>query len=113
MTAPITWGIVGFGEAGSTFAQYISSKVDGRVLVTDPILNQSPLPAPVQARLSNAEVSVVPDVPSLVTLCDVILSLVTASVAPAVAEKAGQSWRHGLFIDFNTTSPVQKQKMVA
>jgi 3-hydroxyisobutyrate dehydrogenase-like beta-hydroxyacid dehydrogenase len=110
--ADLRWGIIGFGEAGSTFARYLSGALGKPVLVTDPLLNVTPYLPHIQQRLEHASIEIVPDIAGLVAECDVVLSLVTVSIAQQAAAQAGAAWKqkHGLFIDFNSTSPVEKQK---
>lgn len=105
------YGIIGFGEAGSAFARHISDQTGNPVLVADPLLNQVPPPPHIQQRLDNARVEIAPNIAYLAANCDVILSLVTVSIAKDVAAEAGAAWQRGLFIDFNSTSPVEKQQM--
>jgi 3-hydroxyisobutyrate dehydrogenase-like beta-hydroxyacid dehydrogenase len=104
------WGIIGFGEAGSAFARHISSYLNKAIMVTDPLLNIAPPPAHIQRRLEQSTVEIAPDISRLVAACDIVLSLVTVSIAQDVASQAGAAWKQGLFVDFNSTSPVEKQR---
>lgn len=107
----LRWGIIGFGEAGSAFAKHISRHLNRPVRVTDPLLNRSPLPHQIQKRLAGTSIEVAPDILSLVAKSDVAISLVTARVASAVAARAGSTFRRGLYIDFNSVSPTEKERM--
>jgi len=105
------WGIVGFGEVGSTFARHISGYLSEPLYVTDPVLNRAPLPDHIQERLVDLPAEIIADVPHLAPRCDIVLSLVTPSVAPSVAAAAGPAQQQGLFIDFNSVSPAEKRHM--
>jgi 3-hydroxyisobutyrate dehydrogenase len=61
-------------------------------------------------KLEQIEVAVVPNIAGLVTGCDVVLSLVTASIARDIAAEAASAWKSGLFIDLNSISPIEKQR---
>lgn len=105
------WGIIGFGEVGSAFSQRISTISGTTPAVTDPMLSQEPLTAHVLRRLEAAKVEVAPDIASLVSNSDIVLSLVPPSAMVGVAETAASSWRQGLFVDFTSVSPTEKQRM--
>lgn len=109
MSKPV-WGIIGFGEAGSAFAHHISGQLGDPVRVTDPLLNTPYPPASIRQRLKGSSILAVRDIPELMTQCDIVLSLVTPHVAPRVAAQAAASPQHGLFIDFNSVAPTEKQE---
>jgi len=108
-----SWGIIGFGEAGSTFAAHLSRRPGYTLLITDPVLNQADRPEPLRRRLDGINAAIVPDVPALVISSDVSLSLVTPRVALDVARSAAASWKQGYYIDLNSVSPLEKQQMAA
>lgn len=108
---PPRWGMIGFGEAGSAFARHISGELGSKVLVTDPLLNESSPPEHIRGRLSGLKMKIIPDVPRLVASCDVVISLVTPQVASEVAAQAAAAWQQGLFIDFNSVSPLEKKRL--
>jgi 3-hydroxyisobutyrate dehydrogenase-like beta-hydroxyacid dehydrogenase len=106
-----TWGIIGFGAAGSAFAEHISARPGHRVVVTDPQLSAESPPDSMRRKLDRMTVSVAPDIASLAHAgCDVIVSLVTASIAGRIAAEAAQAWQAGIYVDFNSTSPVEKRR---
>jgi 3-hydroxyisobutyrate dehydrogenase-like beta-hydroxyacid dehydrogenase len=109
----LSWGIIGFGEAGSAFAVHIVQRLGHPIHVVDPLLNRSPLPDHLRERLDRVAVEVVPDIASLVHRCDVVLSLVTPRLASPVAQEAASAWDHGLYVDFNSVSPLEKQRVAA
>jgi 3-hydroxyisobutyrate dehydrogenase-like beta-hydroxyacid dehydrogenase len=100
-----TWGIIGCGEAGSTFAAHLSRQDGINVMITDPALEL--------ARLGGTSAQIVEDVPSLVRSADICLSLVTPNAALQVARAAAAAWRQGLFVDLNSVSPAEKRQMTA
>jgi 3-hydroxyisobutyrate dehydrogenase-like beta-hydroxyacid dehydrogenase len=108
-----TWGIIGFGEAGSTFAAHVSQRNGIRLLITDPVLNEARSAAALCAKLNGAIVEVMVDVPALVESTEMCLSLVTPRAAIEVARQAASVWQQGLFVDFNSVSPVEKSEMAA
>jgi 3-hydroxyisobutyrate dehydrogenase-like beta-hydroxyacid dehydrogenase len=107
----LRWGVIGFGEAGSAFAHHLSSRSGRPVRVTDPLLRRLPLSESVAKRLAGMSVEIEPDIASLVQECDVVLSLVTPRVTAEVAAAAAAGWRTGLFVDFNSLSPTEKQPL--
>jgi len=107
----VHWGIIGFGEAGANFCRHLNNRGSGPIFITDPLLNQAPAPDHIRRRLDGLVVEKVPDIPTLVARCDVVLSLVTPGAASAVAANAATSGPHGLFIDFNSASPTVKRKL--
>jgi 3-hydroxyisobutyrate dehydrogenase-like beta-hydroxyacid dehydrogenase len=110
-SAKAQWGIIGFGAVGSTFARHINNEAGCPVKVTDLLLNEQPLPDHVRRRLVGSTVQIVPDICTLVSNCDVVLSVVTPSAAAKVARLAATEWRKGVFIDFNSVSPSEKREM--
>ena len=111
--SPRHWGMVGFGEAGSAFARHISKELGGKILVTDPLLNESPPQEHVRSRLRGLDIEIIPDVPRLVARCDVVLSLVTPRAASEVATQAAAAEQQTLFIDFNSVSPLEKKRLAS
>src|SRR5262249_18519008 len=87
-SAKARWGIIGFGAVGSTFARHISNQAGCPVKVTDLLLNEEPPPDHVRRRLVGSTVQIVPDVCSLVSDCDLVLSVVTPTAATKVAHLA-------------------------
>jgi 3-hydroxyisobutyrate dehydrogenase len=63
-----------------------------------------------QRKLEGSGLEIDPDIPMLVSHCDLVLSFVTARVAMDVAAQAATAWRSGVFVDFNSISPVQKKR---
>ena len=105
------WGIIGFGEVGSTFARHLSDQTGKPVGVADPVLHQDP-PAPqVQQRLQGVSIQLARDIEELVASADIVLSTVTVRVAADVGVEAARTWREGLFIDLNSTEPGTKQSI--
>lgn len=107
-----TWGIVGFGEAGSTFAAHLARLEGAHVVITDPVLTRMPGNERF-ARLNGVQAAVVDDIRALVSCADLCLSLVTPKSAMDAARAAASAWRDGLYIDFNSVSPAEKMKMAA
>jgi 3-hydroxyisobutyrate dehydrogenase-like beta-hydroxyacid dehydrogenase len=107
----VRWGLIGLGEVGSTFARHIAAHSHGAVHVTDPLLAADPMPERMRRRLADLPVKIAPDISSLVAASDLVLSLVTAAVATDVATAAAAAWPGGLFVDFNSTSPSEKQRL--
>jgi 3-hydroxyisobutyrate dehydrogenase-like beta-hydroxyacid dehydrogenase len=107
------WGIIGFGEAGSTFASHLSRQSGCALVITDPVLNQKDRPESFRRRLNGITAQIVPDIPALMRSSDVSLSLVTPRVALDVARTAAAFWEKGLYVDLNSVSPVEKQQMAA
>ena len=86
------WGIIGFGEVGSTFARHLSDQTGKPVGVADPVLHQDP-PAPqVQQRLQGVSIQLVRDIEELVASADIVLSTVTVRVAADVGVEAARTW---------------------
>src|ERR1700730_7944194 len=108
-----SWGIIGFGEAGSAFASHLSRQSGCVLVITDPVLNQKDRPEVFRRRLDGINAEIVPDIPALMRSSDISLSLVTAGVALEVARTAAASWEKGLYVDLNSVSPVEKQQMAA
>jgi 3-hydroxyisobutyrate dehydrogenase-like beta-hydroxyacid dehydrogenase len=106
----VHWGIIGFGEVGSIFA-YQLSRSGASVHVTDPILAIAPLPPSVPARIDGEQVQTVSDVPGLVRVSNVTLSLVTPDAAAGVAHDAGPVSSESVFVDFNSISPGEKRRL--
>ena len=109
----LRWGIIGFGEAGSAFAGHIGPRVSQPIQVVDPLLNQIPLPEHLRERLDRIVFKVVPDIATLVRGCNIVLSLVTPRLATQAAEEAACASNEGLYIDFNSVAPNEKQRMAA
>ena len=107
----LRWGIIGFGEAGSSIARHISKSIREPVRVTDPLFNGAPLADFMRDRLAEVSLRVVPDIPALVKECDIVMSLVTPRAARTVGAQAGKVRNHGLFIDFNSISPTEKRQL--
>lgn len=107
----ILWGVVGFGEAGSAFAHHIANRLGRKVLVTDPLLNKKTPPEHIRERLRGLQVEIISDVARLVESCDVVLSLVTPGAASEAATQAAAAWQQGLFVDFNSVSPLEKKRL--
>ena len=103
------WGIIGFGEVGSTFARHLWDHTGRPVVVTDPVLHQKLPPPHLQQRLQGVSIRLAADIEELVGSADVVLSTVTAGVAEGVGREAAHTWRQGLFIDLNSTEPGSKQ----
>ena len=107
------WGIIGFGEVGSTFARHLCGQIEKPVVVADPVLHEEP-PAPhVQQRLQGVSIRLAKDIEDLVSSADVVLSTVTVGVAAGVDREAARTWREGLFIDLNSTEPGSKQRLAS
>ncbi len=109
----LRWGIIGFGEAGSAFARHIGPNLSQPIQVVDPLLNQIPLLDHLRERLERSAFEVVPNIVTLVRECDIILSLVTPRLAAQAAQEAASAWREGVYIDFNSVAPNEKQRMAA
>jgi 3-hydroxyisobutyrate dehydrogenase-like beta-hydroxyacid dehydrogenase len=109
----LQWGIIGFGEAGSSFAAHIGHSLSRPIQVVDPLLNRLPLLDHMRARLDRVTVEIVADTARLVSGCDIVLSLVTPGVASLAAEEAASAWSKGLYIDFNSITPKEKQRLAA
>jgi 3-hydroxyisobutyrate dehydrogenase-like beta-hydroxyacid dehydrogenase len=109
----LRWGIIGFGEAGSAFAEHLNNQHTIPVRITDPVLNLPVLRDHVRQRLSGLSVKILPDIPQLMADCDVVLSLVTPSVAVDISSEAGAAWQRGLFLELNSVSPKEKSQMAA
>lgn len=105
------WGLVGFGEVGSTIAQQITEAGDGPVTVVDPLLIQIPPPPHVAERAAPLDLRVVNDVATLMRCCDTVLSVVTPRTAAWVAEEAAAAGTDTLFVDLNTTPPNEKRRL--
>src|SRR5687767_1972185 len=105
-----TWGIIGFGAAGSAFAEHISALPGHRVMINDPLLRGASPPDSIHRKLEQIRVTFVPEIAGPTARCDVVLSLVTASVARDIAAEATSAWKSGLFIDLNSSSPIEKQR---
>ncbi len=105
------WGIIGFGEVGSTFARHLSGQTGRPVVVADPVLHDDPPPPHVQRRLQGVSIRLAKDIKDLVSSADVVLSTVTVGVAAGVGREAARTWREGLFIDLNSTEPGSKQRL--
>jgi 3-hydroxyisobutyrate dehydrogenase-like beta-hydroxyacid dehydrogenase len=76
-------------------------------------LKAEPASARVRERFTGLQLEVAPDIPSLVSACDIVLSVVTPAVAGAVAREAADAAGDGsgVFVDFNSTSPAEKQRL--
>lgn len=107
----LRWGIIGFGEAGSAFAKHISKQSKQPVTITDPLLNQHPLPSHFRERLQGNRVEIVPNIPQLIEKSDVVISLVTPRRAFEVGRKAGTAKERAVYVDFNSTSPTEKREL--
>lgn len=107
----LLWGIIGFGEAGSAFARHIGRRLRRPILITDPLLNQDPIPSHLQERLRDNRVEIVPDIPRLVVRSDVVISLVTPRDALEVGREAGRARGRAVYVDFNSTSPTEKRAL--
>src|SRR5438067_1630866 len=106
----VRWGIIGFGEVGSTFAQHLS-EAGLPIGVFDLVLLAEPLPEQVRSRLAGLAIEVASGTPSLVLASDITLSLVTPAAAERVATDAAGAGGSGLFLDFNSISPAEKQSL--
>jgi 3-hydroxyisobutyrate dehydrogenase-like beta-hydroxyacid dehydrogenase len=109
--AQLQWGFIGFGEAGSTFASHIAERLGRPIYVLDPVLNSTSIPVPIQERLDITRCEIMGDIVSLMARCDVVVSMVTPRVASVVANQAAKVWKRGVYIDFNSVSPSEKQAM--
>lgn len=109
--APLEWGFIGFGEAGSAFASHVSKHLRRPIFVFDPLLNSNSMSGLVRRRLKTTSAEIVCDVASLAAKCDLVVSFVTPRVASTVAGQAAKVWKRGLFIDFNSVSPVEKRAL--
>lgn len=109
--AQFEWGFIGFGEVGSTFACHIGKRLRRAVFVFDPVLNSNAIPTSVRKRLEGTPIKIVRDIACLAGRCDAVISVVTPRVASAVARQAARKWGKGLFIDFNSVSPSEKQSL--
>jgi 3-hydroxyisobutyrate dehydrogenase-like beta-hydroxyacid dehydrogenase len=107
----VRWGVIGFGEAGSAFARHISCHTATSVQIADPLLNRVPQHELTARRLVGLDCKIVSEISQLVADCDLVLSLVTPSVAMNVAGEAGSAWRQGVFVELNSVSPAEKQRM--
>jgi 3-hydroxyisobutyrate dehydrogenase-like beta-hydroxyacid dehydrogenase len=107
----VRWGIIGFGQAGSTFARHINTHTRTALSVTDPLLILQPPAEHISERIAGLSIDVVTEVGGLVRRCDLTLSLVTPAVAAEVAEEAGAANAGGLYLDCNSVSPSEKQRM--
>ena len=107
------WGLIGFGEVGSTLARHLVGQQPGSVAVTDPLLNQDHVPEHVQRRLEGLDLRVVRSITELSRCSDLVLSTVTARVAVDVAGQAGPHLREGIYIDVNSLSPMHKREAAA
>lgn len=107
------WGIIGFGEAGSTFARHLLHRGETRLLATDPRFSADVTSAVNPQTTSSATVQLVPDIRTVVQNSDLCLSLVTPRAAGEVAEAAARYYTEGLFIDFNSISPMQKRQIAS
>jgi len=107
------WGIIGFGEVGSTFARHLSDRIAHPVLVADPVFRQDP-PAPqLQERLRGIRISKAENIERLVAGVDIVISTVTVRVAGEVAAEASRTFGRGLFVDLNSSEPGSKQATAA
>jgi 3-hydroxyisobutyrate dehydrogenase-like beta-hydroxyacid dehydrogenase len=109
---PLRWGILGFGEVGATFARQLL-RSSAQVVVCDPLLNQMPRPAHIEQRLAGLPVQIAADAAAVADGADVVCSLVTAGSAAGAATAAATKARGVLFLDFNSISPRQKQRLAA
>jgi 3-hydroxyisobutyrate dehydrogenase-like beta-hydroxyacid dehydrogenase len=105
----LRWGIIGFGEAGSAFAKHISQRIGQPVFVTDPLLNQNPVPSNLRERLQGSRVEIISSIPRLVEGSDIVISLVTPRAASEVALMAGAVRGRSVYVDFNSISPTEKR----
>lgn len=104
------WGIVGFGEVGSTFAHRLDDSLQS-VRVTDPVFATDPLPTRVSGWLNGRQIDITPDVPELVVTSDIVISLVTPGAAAGVASEAARAAHPFIFLDFNSISPTEKCRL--
>src|SRR5580658_9251202 len=96
----LRWGIIGFGEAGSAFAKHISQRTGQPVFVTDPLLNQNPVPSNLRERLQGSRVEIISSIPRLIEGSDIVISLVTPRAASEVALMAGAVRGRSVYVDF-------------
>ena len=108
----LRWGIIGLGEAGSAFARHLLQQGEARLVATDPRFSPGGSPAN-SDNVPSLAVRLVPDIRTLMQNSDLCLSLVTPRVASEVAEAAASCWSQGLFIDFNSISPMQKRQIAS
>ncbi len=106
------WGIIGFGEVGSAFGAHLLQGA-AKVYVTDPRLTGGPSEDGARVKPAGTSAEVVDDIPTLVSQSEICLSVVTPGAAMEVARLAGAAWQNGLFIDFNSVSPLEKRQMSA
>ena len=90
------WGIIGFGEAGSTFAAHLATRDGIHLVVTDPVLTRMSAQER-RAKLNDTHAEIVDDIPALVSRADLCLSLVTPRAAMDAARTAASAWRDGLY----------------
>ena len=84
------WGIIGFGEVGSTFARHLSDQIGNPVVVADPVLQEKPLPPHVRKRLQGVSLQIARDIAELAASADVVLSTVTVGVAADIARETSR-----------------------
>jgi len=109
----LRWGLIGFGEVGSAFGRHIARVTGKPVCLADPLLNQNPQPGYIRDRLAGFEFRVLPDIPSLVDRCDVVICAVPPSSAMPAVELIAKAWSGGLCIELSSTSPNEKQRAAA
>jgi len=103
-------GLVGFGEAGRSFAGHFSRRDDVVVKAFDTLFQQEPWAETLEQELKQTCTQACLRMEELVADSDLVFSLVTPSASKRVAEQAAQAWpsERVLFIDLNTSPPTVK-----
>lgn len=109
----LRWGIIGFGEVGSAFAKHLLQQGATRLLATDSRFSADECSSLNRDNPGLPSIQFVPDIRTVVQDSDLCLSLVTPRAASEVGEAAASCWAQGLFIDFNSISPMQKRQIAS
>lgn len=113
MTDATTIAFIGFGEAGSILGAGLAKHPDCRVRCYDVLLASADAEAIAQ-RAEQAAVTLCETLDAAIRDADWVVSAVTASVAPSVAQEAAARLGPGqIYLDINSVAPMTKQTAFA
>lgn len=106
-------GLIGYGEVGRILAEDL--RAQGHAVAAFDLKLDDPAKAPaLKAHASAQGVTLAASHAELAAAADLVVSAVTASQTEAVAQAAAPGLRRGaFFLDFNSASPLAKQRAAA
>lgn len=111
MSAPAL-GFIGFGEAAYHIAKGLTGAGLSPIRAFDVMANDPKVGLLVHQRAVEAKIELVPSLPNLAALCDIVLCATSAKYALAIARDAVKCVRPGtVYADLNSASPGTKKQI--